>query len=266
MRFENKIDFEKSYLAYSGGKDSHLIKWFIDHMGYDITIVGVNTYREHAEIRDRIYENSDIVLYPVKTIDEIKEKNIGIPCFTKNQDEYIDRYQRGSRAKSTLSKFEHTGDGTGKYGVNKKATELTLKNKLHRVSRKCCYWSKELPMMQYGEDNNKKAIIGIRQAESINREKTPSCLADNGNFYPSYDLTDQIVEAIEKENSIYIPKIYKYVPRTGCIGCPYGRNIEKELSIVKKNQRDYAIHSFKESYDVKGINYKDEQMNLFHYE
>lgn len=32
---------------------------------------------------------------------------------------------------------------------------------------------------------------------------------------------------------------------------------EKELKLINKNQRDYAINLFKESYDILGINYKD---------
>ena len=49
---------------------------------------------------------------------------------------------------------------------------------------------------------------------------------------------------------------HEVLNRTGCIGCPYGRNIVKELSIVTPAQRKYAIDSFGESYSVLGVNVK----------
>ena len=99
----DKIKPNTYYLSYSGGKDSHFLYWFIKEYlkRDDIKIVGINTYMEHHEIRDRIIKNCDIVLYPKMKPMEIKEK-YGIPCFSKLQDEYISRYQKGSRAKSTL--------------------------------------------------------------------------------------------------------------------------------------------------------------------
>ena len=53
----NKIDPTKYYLSYSGGKDSHLLYWFIKEYAHieGIKIVGINTYMEHQEIKERIY-------------------------------------------------------------------------------------------------------------------------------------------------------------------------------------------------------------------
>ena len=65
-RFD-KIKPNTYYLSYSGGKDSHFLYWFIKEYLHrdDIKIVGINTYMEHPEIRDRILKNSDIVLRPI---------------------------------------------------------------------------------------------------------------------------------------------------------------------------------------------------------
>ena len=110
-RFKDKIEFEKYYLSYSGGKDSHFLYWFIKQVLQDrkIKIVGINTYMEHHEIRERIYANCDVVLIPKLKPFEIKEK-YGSPCFSKQQDDWIDRYQRGSRCKSLIQRVN---------GVNK---------------------------------------------------------------------------------------------------------------------------------------------------
>ena len=71
----DKIDSKEYYLSYSGGKDSHLLYWFIKEYlkDEDIKIVGVNTYMEHHEILQRILKNCDIVLYPKMKPFEIKK-------------------------------------------------------------------------------------------------------------------------------------------------------------------------------------------------
>lgn len=45
----SKIDPEKYYLSYSGGKDSHLLYWFIKEVLHEdrIVIVGDNTMSEY---------------------------------------------------------------------------------------------------------------------------------------------------------------------------------------------------------------------------
>lgn len=72
----DKIDSKEYYLSYSGGKDSHLLYWFIKEYlkDEDIKIVGVNTYMEHHEILQRILNNCDVVLLPGMKPFEIKKK------------------------------------------------------------------------------------------------------------------------------------------------------------------------------------------------
>ena len=64
-RFKSKIEPEEYYLAYSGGKDSHFLLWFIREYLCDnkIAVVGVNTSFEIPEIRDRILSNSERKLW-----------------------------------------------------------------------------------------------------------------------------------------------------------------------------------------------------------
>ena len=46
------------------------------------------------------------------------------------------------------------------------------------------------------------------------------------------------------------------------MGCPYGRNVETELSLIPDAQLYHAVKFFKESYDVLGVNYNDIQLTL----
>lgn len=265
QRFKEKIDFEKYYLSYSGGKDSHFLYWFIKEILQDnkIKIVGINTYMEHHEIRDRILKNSDIILLPKLKPMEIKSQ-YGIPCFSKLQDDFIDRYQRGSRCKSIMVRINGKTfigkDGkehTSSYQLNKKARELLLNNKLHRISPKCCTYLKKKPAHDFEKETRLKAILGVRGNESFMRKfKYQTCLNKNGKFTPLWDMTDDIENEIYKRYNIEIPKVYQYVTRTGCMGCPYGsysHNTEKELSLIGDSQRKFVCEYFKESYEVLGV-------------
>ena len=254
MRFQTKINHDEYYLSYSGGNDSHVLYWFIkEYMKYDIKVVALNTYREHKEISKRMYKYADEVIYPTMKMDEIKEK-YGSPCFTKMQDEIIERYQRGNRTEYTLARINGTGEGSGKFGINKIAKKLVLNGELHKVSNKCCLYTKKKPLKDYEKQTGLKPIIAVRGSESILRKTMyTTCLSVKGHFTPMFDITDEMVEALIKVYNIPVPKIYDYLTRTGCIGCPYGRNIEHELSLVTKAQKQYAIKSFGESYAVKGI-------------
>lgn len=261
-RFKSKIDPDEYYLAYSGGKDSHFLYWFIkDFMEDDkIKVVGVNTGFEIPEIRERIMRNCDVVLHPLMKRDEIKEK-YGIPCFSKQQDEYIYRYQHGSRSDTTM-KFVNGENPI--LNLNTKARRLLLSGSLHPISKKCCLWSKEKPMQKWGKENGRKAIIGVRGSESRTRKANyTSCLTKTAQFIPLWDWTDELISLCYRAYGIEVPRCYEYLERTGCAGCPYGRHIETELSLLPEGQRKSSIKYFKDSYDVLGVEYENIQMTMY---
>ena len=263
-RFETKIGKEnycKYYLSYSGGKDSHFLYWFIKEYLHDsdTEIVGCNTGFEIPEIRDRILKYSDTVLHPAKHRWDIKE-NYGIPCYSKQQDEYIYRYQRGSRSENTMKAIN--GENVF-FNLNKKAREKLLSGELHKVSNRCCIYNKEVPMQRYSKQTGKNAIMGVRGSESKTRDaKYNQCLKKNGDFTPIYDFSDKLMNDIYEAYDIEIPSCYNYLTRTGCAGCPYGKNVNLELSLLPRLQRMNAIKYFKESYDAKGIDYENFQMMI----
>lgn len=260
-----KIDPTKYVLSYSGGKDSHFLYWFIKEYLKEprIKIVGVNTTMEHPEILKRINENCDVVLLPVKKPRQVK-KEFGSPCFSKSKDEFIYRYQNGSRSSNTMKYI----DGVNPiFKLNKKERELVLKNKLHKVSNKCCDYLKKKPLKKYAKENDVYYIIGVRGDESrMRKAQYASCFNKEMNFTPIHDLNDKLLDAIYNRYQIEIPRIYNKLKRTGCMGCPYGRNIKNELSTLNANQYHYVVSLFKESYEAKGVDYEldqVEQLSLF---
>jgi 3'-phosphoadenosine 5'-phosphosulfate sulfotransferase (PAPS reductase)/FAD synthetase len=247
-----KINPEEYCLNYSGGRDSHFLFWFIkEYLKEDrIRIVSVNTLLEHPDIKKRMDENADIVLLPLMKHKDLK-KAFGIPCFTKQQDEYIRRYQNGSRAISTINFIE--GINTTKFRLNKRARALLLSGQLHKVSGECCKYLKKQPLINYQKKNKVKPIIAIRSQEGIMRKKINSCFHKNGSFTPIHDLTNDLLKKIEIKFNIHVPEIYNVLQRTGCMGCPYGRNIQKELDLLNPAQRKFVEDYFEESYRVKHI-------------
>lgn len=272
-RFD-KIKSNTYYLSYSGGKDSHFLYWFIKEYlkRNDIKIVGINTYMEHHEILQRIIKNSDIVLLPKLKPFEIKER-YGSPCFSKIQDDFIDRYQRGSRSKSLMERInsrEFVGKDkkvhTSSFSLNKKAKYLLLNNQLHKISPKCCKYLKKDPARKFEQETGLKAILGVRGSESIMRKSQyQSCFTKDKKFTPLWDLTDELLDKIYKKYNIEIPEIYNHICRTGCAGCPYGSykgDTIKELQLLNENQFKFVTNLFKESYEVLGIKpYR--QMSIF---
>jgi len=270
----DKIKPNTYYLSYSGGKDSHFLYWFIKEYlkRDDIKIVGINTYMEHPEILQRIIKNCDIVLKPKLNPFEVKIK-YGSPCFSKIQDDYIDRYQKGCRSKSLMIRIKKEKwkgkDGQlmpQKFGLNKKARELLLSNKLHRVSPKCCYYLKKKTAHDFEKETGLKAILGVRASEGVLRtSQYKTCFTKDKKFTPLHDLNNELLDKIYKKYNIEIPNVYKYTNRTGCMGCPYGNHsgaIERELSLLNDNQYKFVINLFKESYEVLGIE-TSRQLTIF---
>lgn len=273
----DKIKPNTYYLSYSGGKDSHFLYWFIKEYLHrdDIKIVGINTYMEHHEILARILKNSDIVLIPKLKPFEIKAK-YGSPCFSKIQDEFIDRYQRGSRCKSLMDRvqgYNFIGEDGKKHSssfqLNKKARELLLSGRLHRVSNKCCKYLKKDVARAFEKETGLKPILAIRSSEGmLRRSKFKSCFTKEMHFTPLHDLSDELLDKIYKKYNIEIPKVYEHINRTGCMGCPYGHykgDTEKELKLLNDRQYKFVVEYFKESYEVLGID-TSKQMTLEDYE
>jgi 3'-phosphoadenosine 5'-phosphosulfate sulfotransferase (PAPS reductase)/FAD synthetase len=251
-----KIDPKQYYLAYSGGRDSHFLLWFIKTWleDTDIVIVSSNTMMEHHEIRQRMKDNADVVLTPAMKPFEIKAA-YGSPCFTKRQDDYIRRYQAGSRSPNTMRYV--TREGESMYNLSTRASQLTLSGDLHQVSGECCTHLKKEPFKRYQKETGRKPILGVRGPESNSRRFAyRSCFSKNGTFHPLWDLTTELLDAIYDKYDIPVPEVYQHVNRTGCMGCPYGfrsGNVETELALVSDAQYKFVTEYFRETYAVLGV-------------
>lgn len=274
----DKINPDEYYLAYSGGRDSHFLLWFIREYLHETRIPAVfsNTGMEIPEIRERALANADIVLKPAMKHAEIKER-FGIPLNTKSSDQWVWEYQR--RRDQGISDEDmpnwvkyyamrqvdaiERGRKTGQFSftvVNKKTCEEMLAGTLHKVSHLCCDYLKKKPAEEYGKKSGRKPIKGIMGTESWRRKtNVTSCFTSKGHFTPLWDLTEDLRDEIEREYEIPVPSVYNFVKQTGCAGCPYGQhgknrfaNTNLELSLCSQAHRRFILDYFHESYAFKG--------------
>lgn len=141
-----------------------------------------------------------------------------------------------------------------------------LSGKLHKISPLCCKYLKKQPFKEYEKRSGKKAILGVRGKESLQRSSQyKTCLTKSGKFTPLHDLDDKLLASIYKKYNIEIPKIYDYISRTGCVGCPYGSwkgETKIELDLLSDKRREFVVKYFKESYDVLEIDYTNKQLKI----
>ena len=272
-----KIDPDRYYLAYSGGRDSHFLLWFIREYLKETRIPAVfsNTGMEIPEIRTRALANADVVLKPVMKHAEIKEK-FGIPLNTKASDKWVYDYQRYKAAGTSDEDMKpwikyyamrqmdaiEKGRRDGKLSfsvVNTKTSAAMIAGTLHKVSPLCCTYLKKNPAHIYEKENKRLPILGVMSVESFLRKtKYESCFTKGGKFTPLWDLTEELRNEIEAEFDIPVPGVYRYVNQTGCAGCPYGqhgknpfRTTDIELSLCGAGQQRFILDYFGESYKFK---------------
>lgn len=276
-----KINPNDYYLAYSGGRDSHFLLWFIREYLHETRIPAVfcNTGMEIPEIRERALANYDVVLKPAMKHFEIKEK-YGIPLNTKQSDTWVYEYQhrkeqgiRDEDMPGWIKCYAMREVGAIKWSkesghlpmtaVNKKTSKAMMEGRLHKVSNLCCKYLKKKPARMYEKENGIKPIIGLMGGESFSRSQIKSCFTVDKKFYPLWDLTDDLQRKIEQEFNIPVPRIYYFKNQTGCAGCPYGQHgkdrffsTNLDLNLCHENQRKFILEYFKESYEFKGYEFK----------
>lgn len=244
----SKYGEENFFISFSGGKDSCVLDKLIDIALPDNKIprVYINTgieYRYMVEyVKDRQKNDNRIVIIkpniPIKTM----LNQYGYPFKSKGHSNMVDRYNRLGNTKSVQ---EYRG-----IHPDKKWSSLnTCPKKLQyqftsdcdiRISDKCCVKLKEEPLKNYMKSYGYKYnIIGIRASEG-GRRSNAKCLSFRNNklwsFQPLAVIENEWENWFIKEYNIVLCKLY-YPPynfmRTGCKGCPFALNLQRELNILK---------------------------------
>lgn len=244
-----KYGEENFSISFSGGKDSTVLHHLIDMAipGNKIPRVYANTGIELNMIRDFVLEMQKeddriVVIKPSTPIKPMLERE-GYPFKSKGHSSTVENYQRTGEKGIWVKNY--LKEGPGGYSNAKSCPEIlryqfTPDFKI-KVSDKCCLRMKEEPLKKWQKEHGKKhQIIGITRAEG-GRRFTAKCLAWKSktalNFQPLAPVSKEWEDWFIEEFDIKICDIYKppyNFLRTGCKGCHFAIELQKELDILEE--------------------------------
>ena len=248
-----------------------------------VTYVWFDTGLEYQATKDHLKyleEKYNIEIHPYKAIKPIPSscKIYGQPFLSKYASDMIQRLQRHNfkwedkpyeelikeypKCKGGLLWWCNKNDFRSfNISYNKFLKDFMVENPpKFKISHKCCgYAKKDVVHKLIKENNYDLAIVGVRKAEGgIRATAYKSCFSENDSgtddyrplFWYKNEDKNNYVEAYFIEHS----KCYtEYgLKRTGCAGCPFGRDFEYELEVIQKYEPKLykaVNHIFGESYE-----------------
>jgi 3'-phosphoadenosine 5'-phosphosulfate sulfotransferase (PAPS reductase)/FAD synthetase len=175
--------------------------------------------------------------------------------------EYEGKYYKG--CVSSLKWWCNAWGEKSKFNIdyNKNLKEFMIVNQPNfKISNKCCHYAKKLVAKDYKERNNiDLSLVGVRKAEGGARSSAyKNCFSTNNDYADEYRpifwYKNETKEVYKSEFNISHSKCYtEYgLKRTGCAGCPYGKEFEIELDVISKYEPKLykAVNFiFKDSYE-----------------
>lgn len=285
-------------VSISGGADSDLLVDLCERCSpHQVRYVWFDTGIEYQATKDHLVyleQKYGITIERVKAKIPVPlgNKKYGQPFLSKQASEYIGRlqahnfkwedrpfdelYKEYPKCKSALIWWCNVHGNGSCFTITRNTwlKEFMIKNPpTFNISPKCCDGSKKKPAMQYVKENKiDLMLIGLRRAEGVNRAanfKNDFELSHGIQYFrPILFYSDSDKAEYEETFGIVHSKCYtEYgLRRSGCAGCPYGRDCDFEREILMKYEPKLykAVDNiFKESYEYT-LKYKEFQriMNL----
>ncbi len=282
----NRSTYKKIICTISGGSDSDLVldictKCDVDHK---IEYVCFDTGLEYQATKDHLKYLED--KYNITIRRERPKlpvpaacKKVGQPFISKNVSEKIQRLQKHNfkwedkpfeelykeypKCKVGLRWWCNLWGENSKFNIayNKGLKEFMIQNPpTFKISHRCCDYAKKSILHTYLDsgiyDLN---IYGVRRAEGGARSSAyKSCFSTNCNktdeYRPIWWYKNEDKCLYENIFNIQHSKCYtEYgLCRTGCAGCPFGKDFEEELLTMQKFEPllfNAANNIFKDSYE-----------------
>lgn len=257
--------------AYSGGKDSTVLKHIIRSMYPRMPGVFSNTGLEYSEVVRMVKESDDVdIVRPKKSFKKVIEDH-GWPVIDKRVARYVSDCQNASEKNVATVNLRMTGmTRAGHYAPSQKLSNCWrfLIDAPFKISGLCCDHLKKRPLRKYGKDNGIKWITGEMIEEGGYRAKV---IKEHGcNVYnsknptsrPMAHWTTEDVWAYIREHNITYASVYdKGEKRTGCVFCMFAIMHDKDrflrLKVNSPKQYEYVIDKLGagEVLDYLGINY-----------
>lgn len=204
-------------------------------------------------------------------------RNKGVPFLNKRTSNYIQRlqkhefkfedklfdelYQEYPRCKSALQWWCNCYENNAlNIKNNKWLKEFLIANPPDfPISDMCCQYSKKNVLHKILKEGEYELnIAGIRKAEGgVRSTAYKNCFdekVDCDNYRPLFWYSDSDKKMYEEHYGVTHSECYtEYgLKRTGCAGCPFGRNFEQELEVIQKYEPKLykAVNNiFGKSYD-----------------
>lgn len=277
--------YKKVMCSVSGGADSDLLVDICTKLDIDnvVEYVWFDTGIEFRATKDHLtyLENRyNITIRREKAIKSIPLscREYGQPFLSKHVSEMISRLQRHNfqwenesfevlnekypNCQSALMWWcEEKGENSHfNISRNQYLKEFMIQNPpKFAISNKCClYAKKKVSHSLIKAEKYDLIIVGLRKAEGgvrATRYKTCFSTQDQTDYYrPLFWFSDSDKKDYEDYFNIRHSGCYtKYgLKRTGCVGCPYGRNLEDELNACEV----YEKGLYKASQFVFGQSYE----------
>ncbi len=277
----------KIVCSISGGADSDIMLDILTKLDTNKKIkyvffdtgIEYQATKEHLDYLERKY---GVVIDRVKAITPVPLgcRKYGVPFWSKHVSEMIERLQRHGfkwedkpfdelyreypKCKVALQWWcnQHAKGAKSPFNISniRGLKEYMIANPpTFRISNKCCKGAKKDNAKKYLKENNADLnVVGIRRAEGGTRAAAYKTCFDIGelwdNYRPIFWFSDNDKLCYENLFEITHSACYEVygLKRTGCAGCPFGKDFETELEIIQKYEPklyNAVIKIFGESYE-----------------
>lgn len=189
-------------------------------------------------------------------------ENESFAVLLKKYCEWSDKKQDYIGCKAALMWWCNAYDDNSHFNIsrNKWLKEFILANPPDfKISDKCCHYAKKNVASKYIKEHHVDLnMIGVRKFEGGQRSTAyKSCFDTNENKYDNYRplfwYKNEDKMCYEEHYGIKHSNCYtEYgLNRTGCAGCPFGRDFEFELEVIKQYEPKLykaVNHIFGDSY------------------
>lgn len=220
------------YVAFSGGKDSTVVKHLVETLYGDVPLVFNNTGLEYPEVRDFVRSCDGVVsLKPKRTFKNVID-TFGYPVAYKEVAQKV--YEaRTTRSDKLRHKRLHGDDNEYRSGRIPKKWMFLL-DAPFAVSHHCCNVLKKYPAKAYEKATGRKPMLGTMAKDSQFRKQSyvqHGCAAYDTarpRLMPIAFWTDDDIWEYIRQNDVSYSEIYDMgLENTGCMFCAFGVHKEQ---------------------------------------
>lgn len=217
VKFElNGMKDSLVYLAFSGGKDSTVLKHIIESMGYNVPCVFSNTGLEMPEIVKFARSQKNVIeIRPKMNYNEVWKK-VGIPIGSKKVARQIRTLKKGPTGGGHTYKLYN--EGVTKAGHDAPSWKIANKWRKFvdsdiRTSEECCDYLKKEPIATFEKATGLKgrSFTGMMASEGGYREMMTQCNTFEGKTTRSSPMlfwTDEDVYEYAKLYNVELCDVY----------------------------------------------------------